>query len=637
MTSTRKFSHSMHDIFGDFSDIPLEDSKMEKIRNLKVDRNLTKRAPGHSRFLKRSQTVGEKHLFLKEDAGLASGLSSSPGRPPSTASKLRTSAALRKLAQIESKIMNRKVQMDLSDVESDPKTSDDSLPWRADKIPPGSAAELCSKATHKTSQEQACEVPVTEGSTPSGKVSRFLKKREPPVEKLSPEAHFGKERSFSIPKEKEPTRKLDSPDSDEEEMKELLGSLMESFREKGTRTNQNFARTRDGEKEQTELFSDQIPTQPKLLSLPSEELSSPKPLGTSHPPTFHSADRTLRTARSRARSRARSPQTAIPGDVALSMVSSLSITSAVSKAVSPRTARGRISSSRVRSEAEPGQEPLSEASDSSLNDFRINVLSLDDLTPAASENLDLQQTKGGQRQKASRKSSWTWGPLTGSEVSEHLSEPSASSAGSTPEEPTASMGSLAYSEDFEESPSLTASEPMSHSGESWDRTLASLSEHSVSLRTDHTPPTLVSQKKWAPDVTRVMVKEKAVQTPDPAFTYQWTTVAGMATTGPALGGAYVDPAPIASHVVSADAIEALTAYSPAVFALNDMLKQQLSLTQQFLEASRHLHGSLLQSLDQDSFHYHTLEETKEYIRHHRPARLTMQDALKELKKELMEL
>ncbi|XP_039723663.1 uncharacterized protein C19orf44 homolog isoform X2 [Pteropus medius] len=597
MASTRKTSRPMRDVFGDFSDISLEDSKMEEIGNLKINRNLTKRAPSHSRFLKRSQTMGEKHLFPKEDAGLGVGSCLSSGRPPTTASKLRTSAVLRKLAQIESKIVNRKVQRDLSDVESDPKTSDDSLPRRADKIPPRSTVQLSSQNTDKTSHEQAREIPVAESDTPSGKVSRFLKKREPPIEKLSPEAHFGKERNFPTPQKKEPTRKFDSPDSDEEEMKELLGSLMKSSREKETCTDQGFMSTRVSEKEQIELFLDQIPTQPKLLLLPSEELSSLKPLGTSPRPTSPSADRTLHSVCSRAPF----PQTYTPGDPASCTVS-LSITSNVSKSASSMMAHSRLSSSPGRNEAGTGEELLSEASSDSLNDFRINILSLDDLVPAVSEKLDLEQKYASSLRPASK-------------------------------ETMASTVSSAYSEDFNVSPSLTASEPMAHTEESPDRTLATLSELSESLKTDRPLPTRVSRKKRARDVPRV-VKETAVQTLDPAFAYQWMKAAGVAAIGPALGSAYVDPEPIASHVVSADAIEALTAYSPAVLALNDMLKQQLSLTQQFIEASRHLHRSLLQSLDHDTFHYHTLEEAKEYIKHHRPAPLTMEDALEEVKKEL---
>ncbi|XP_045429550.1 uncharacterized protein C19orf44 homolog isoform X1 [Pipistrellus kuhlii] len=628
MASTRKNYHPMREIFGDFNDISLEDSKMEKIKNLKISRNLTKIAPGNSRFLKRSQTVGGKHFFPKEDAGPGSGPWLASGRPPTTASKLRTSAALRKLAQIESKIMSRKAQVDLSDEESNSKTSMDSLPWRAASIRPGSPAELSSPNADHTSRKQA----PARSSMPVGKGHRFLKKREPPAEKLPPEAHVGKERDRSVPKEKAPVRKLDAPDSDEEELRELLGSLMESSREKEPRTNQGSPSTRVVGKKQ-----DQIPTEPELLSLPSEEPSSAKPPGTSHPPTFPSAHGTLRSVCSRPPS----PQTHLPADTAPGTDPSLSVTSTGSEPGPPRKARGRLSSPE-RSEAGPAEESLSEASDDSLNDFRINILSLDDLAPAVSTQSDLEQKKGGLREKPPSKSPGTRGPPTSSEVSEHLSEPSASSAAPqcaaglspAPGEPPASTVSLAYSEDFEDSPSLTASEPTAHSEESLDGTLASWSELSVSLKTDQPPPTGASRRKWAPEVTRVTVKEQAVQTLDPAFTYQWTKEASRATIGPALGSAYVDPTPIASHVVSADAIEALTAYSPAVFALNDMLKQQLSLTQQFMEASRHLHGSLLQSLDRDAFHYHTLEETKEYIRHHRPAPLTMEDALKEVREEL---
>uniref|UniRef100_A0A8C7B6J2 Chromosome 19 open reading frame 44 n=1 Tax=Neovison vison TaxID=452646 RepID=A0A8C7B6J2_NEOVI len=597
MASIRRASHPARNIFGDFSDISLEDSTMEEIRNLKISRSLTKTGPAHSRFLKGNQTLGVKHSLLKEKAVVDGEHKLSSGRPLTTASKLRASAVLTKLAQIETKIMNRKAQMVLSDMESDLQTSEESLPRSTETVLPRSAVKLSSHSLEKTSQKQAHEIPVAESGAQNGKVSRFLKRREPPVENTFPEAHFGKERSFQTPKEKKPARKLASPDSDEEEMKELLGSLMESSREKETYTSQHFRGPRVSEKEQTKLFLDRIPTQPRILSPPSEELSSPKSFRTSRLPgsqsTHTSGDTATRTA-------------------------SLPITGPSPKSASV-VRKEKLSSSPGRSEAGSCDESLSEAADDSLNGNPRPCAQPSPWVGRASPSggfLRLAPCVLGDPE------------LMTHEVSEHLSELSAPSPRPKSQEPTASTVSSAYSEDFE-----TASESRACSEESPDRTLDASTEFSASLQPDLALP-LKPWKKQVRDITRVLVKETAVQTLDPAFTYQWAEGAGVAAIGPALGGTYVDPVPIASHVVSADSIEALTAYSPAVFALNDMLKQQLSLTQQFVEASRHLHGSLLRSLDRDSFHYHTLEETKQYIRQHRPAPLSMEDALQEVKEEL---
>ncbi|XP_015296102.3 uncharacterized protein C19orf44 homolog isoform X3 [Macaca fascicularis] len=571
MASARKASCPIRDVFGDFSDTSLEDSTMEEIRNFQISRNLTKIAPGHSRFLKRNQTLGEKHLLLKENPVLGSGPSLASSRPPTTDSRIQANAALRKLAQLETRIMNRKLQRNLSDTESDSMTTNASLPKRADRILSGGAIELASQNTDKTSQNQARELPVTENNAQNPKVSRFLKKKQPSVENISPEAPVGKERTLQTPKQKEPARTFDSPDSDEEEMKVLLGSLMDSSREK--KTSQGFSSVNVSEEEERKLFS--VPSQPRAFTVPSVELSSAKPSQTSHLPTSLAAERTVHSAHSRADS----PQSHVSGDTT-SHTPSVSITGAFSKSASLRMGHVKLASSPGRSEAEPGDEPVSE-------EFRINILSLGDLSPAVSENSDLEQEEeSAQREKTAGKifraevsagpdaprqaqaRSWaSQGKAASaegdeSEVSEHLSASSASaiqqdsiSSMQPPSEaPMVNTVSSAYSEDFENSPSLTASEPMARSKESLDRTLDALSESSSSAKTDF-PQTAEARKKSGRHVTRVLVKDTAVQTPDPTFTYEWTKVAGMAAMGPALGGAYVDPTPIANHVISADAIE----------------------------------------------------------------------------------
>ncbi len=55
---------------------------------------------------------------------------------------------------------------------------------------------------------------------------------------------------------------------------------------------------------------------------------------------------------------------------------------------------------------------------------------------------------------------------------------------------------------------------------------------------------------------------------------------------------------------------ALTAYSPSVIALNDMLRQQLQLTTQFLSMQRRLHQAYSNLVPDPSYSYTTVENTK---------------------------
>ncbi|ESO92379.1 hypothetical protein LOTGIDRAFT_233142 [Lottia gigantea] len=118
---------------------------------------------------------------------------------------------------------------------------------------------------------------------------------------------------------------------------------------------------------------------------------------------------------------------------------------------------------------------------------------------------------------------------------------------------------------------------------------------------------------------------------EPGLSYSWKTP--YATVGPQYGLDFVDPSPIATHVISADALETMTAYSPAMIALHDMLKQQLLLTQSFLSAQQRIYSNYQSSLE-TNYHYTTLEDTKEYIKQHRKKPITFKEAYKMVSAEM---
>ncbi|KAI5101097.1 hypothetical protein C0J45_8300 [Silurus meridionalis] len=277
------------------------------------------------------------------------------------------------------------------------------------------------------------------------------------------------------------------------------------------------------------------------------------------------------------------------------------------------------------------------------DDFKINVMTLDDLAP---DTLDLA---GSSKEKVQSDASPRG--LVASSAGELFHKPENKSTYESDFESEIQTEAAQSINDVSEhlsggyEHSFVASESRSQSDDDDDDTLSkkipksakicrSRSESSLSNRGGCDTPSYTrdATHTHTGSSVRVCKKDATVQTQAEGLAYMWSS--DQAVLGPSIGMSYIDPTPVASHMISAEAVEALTAYSPAAFALNDMLRQQLTLTKNFIQSSRHLHRAMLESLGPADYRYTTLEDTKEFIRCNRPPKLTMEDALEEVLQEM---
>ncbi|XP_063770582.1 uncharacterized protein C19orf44 homolog isoform X2 [Pseudophryne corroboree] len=568
--------------FADLSDLSVDEHEGEKY---KATSGPQQTSETKSRFLKKKSPSGE---HLKGNAASANEMTKH-AHPHPVQSKLPTSAALKRLAEFENRHRLRKLEMDISENDSDLRTSEE----------------------RPFSNRSSSDFSVRE--------NRFLKKKvyiKEPVPRKQEQDTRHAVRS-------KPESKRGTMESEEEEMLHLVGSSLE-MSENGDRWWKKPEPPRTPSPPSKSTPRRKLRHSPSALGFfsprrPPSRLPSRTPSPPSHgTPRFHRRTLSL----TRFGSRSPSP----------SVRSSLS-------SPSPRLRLGRRSRTSMsqRSDLKSLDELFSRAEDmssASSNDFKLNILSLDELAlPADTEDLEektsnhkamtvnqLSATRGHElsHKKGNRlpkKPSSTSEEDSASEIqsetnkdsdsSEHHHEDRSSSSESYfQERPVETDIQSAYSEDFEDSV-LSETEQSSKSS-SYSKSLSS-KEYSFPSSHSSTHPTKPREsKKWAGKGQSVAVKEIAVQTSDSGFMYHWPQ---EHTTNPIV----MEPVSMVSHVVSHELIEALTTYSPMALALNDMLKQQLLLTQTFADMARQFHFSTVQSLESDLYNYTTLEETKKYI------------------------
>ncbi|XP_071375148.1 uncharacterized protein C19orf44 homolog [Centroberyx affinis] len=644
---------------------------------------------GGSRFLKKAPPPA---ATSSQSPTISKTQMQQPPEPRCVSSSQRgsQSAALSRLALIEDRIRSRK--------ESQPETRGRATegPKPAQKL----ASELGISPQPPASQSLEASVPLSAQSTPSPKGKRFIKKtaavavdrgssptaaaaavppKGPDVSvKMIPDSAGLFDRSGAAKPSApfadlmtKPTRVAGgvSLDSDEEDMRKLLGDSLDSTEDSLLRAGR----------------ASSVRTAGKLLSKSLRVSSTPPPAAVrppsrspASPPQRRSPFRFSGQARAQFSPSALSPSPSLP----YASPSPPGRRGSPPRPGSPPRSLSSLSGhSEVLSLAElfpavPGSEcSRSERSSVSSEDFKINVMSLDDLVPV-SLGFTVETTGEERETKPSKHKAPAPGALTGDrqlpgqkekkkeeeeeqeEVLDYQSDFESESR-TEPDHSASQVSERLGGDGGEEEDVSEVREEASESDGSCRRTEVEYSSSFSSSDTSRSYVTRTSDRsRTAGSLRRSRdsrssvsrgersssrrsrrraspcraLKEAAVQTqPDP-LAYTWS--AGMATMGPAVGTAYVDPTPVASHTVSAETVEALSTYSPAVFALNDMLRQQLALTRQFIESSRHLHSCLVQSLGPADYTYTTLEDTKEFIRKHKPPKLTVEEALEEVLQEM---
>lgn len=227
-------------------------------------------------------------------------------------------------------------------------------------------------------------------------------------------------------------------------------------------------------------------------------------------------------------------------------------------------------------------DSCNERSSSSSEDFKINVMGLDDLVPGFTEETrekklcgspDVGPSHGVKEEEVldyhSDFDPVTWTESSTSQISEHI-------LGQSEEEEPGS----------EVRENAAGSHLSSQKTEDDHTSSGSYTSPNCSLRTSDG-----SQKTKAPGAVG-----------QPGFTEPH----GGCTCERSLKDPGLED--ICNHIPQY--VHALSTSNPSMMFLIEMLKQQLAMTRQFMDHSRHLHSSLVQSLEPPNYKYTSLEDTK---------------------------